>query len=49
MGSGQVFNNLTFRHMGALRKHIQSHVDYVLHHCFGHLQCQANFDNDRKD
>ena len=34
MGSEQVFDNLTFKHMDALRKQIQSLVDSVLHHCF---------------
>ena len=30
----QAFNNLTFKHMDALRKQIQSLVDYVLNHWF---------------
>ena len=30
----QVFGNLTFKHMDALGKQIQSLVDYVLNHCF---------------
>ena len=34
MGIEQVFDNLTFKHMDALRKQIQSLVDYVLNHCF---------------
>ena len=34
MGSGQVFDNLTFKHIDALRKQIQSLVDYALSHCF---------------
>ena len=36
MGLRQVFNELTFnfKHMDALRKQIQSLVDYVLNHCF---------------
>ena len=29
MGSEQVFDNLTFKHMDALRKQILSLVDYV--------------------
>ena len=33
MGSEQVFDNLTLKHMDALRKQIQSLVDYVLKHC----------------
>ena len=32
MGLEQVFDNLTFNHMDALRKQIQSLVVYVLHH-----------------
>ena len=34
MGFEQVFDNLTFKHMDALSKQIQSHVDCVLNHCF---------------
>ena len=34
MGSEQVFDNLTFKHMDALRKQIQSIFDYVLNNCF---------------
>ena len=34
MGFEQVFNNLNVKHMDALRKQIQSLVDYVLNHCF---------------
>ena len=30
----QVFDNLTFKRIDALRKQIQSLVDYVLHYCF---------------
>ena len=30
----QVFDDLTFKHMNALKKQIQSLVDYVLNHCF---------------
>ena len=40
MGFEQVFDNLTFKHIDALRKQIQS---------LGHMQCQANFDIDHKD
>ena len=39
MGFDQVFGNINFKHMDALRKQIQSLVDYVLNHCFGHMQC----------
>ena len=34
MGFKQVFDNLTVKHMDALRKQIQSLADYVLNHCF---------------
>ena len=34
MGFEQVFDNLTFKFMDPLRKHIQSLVDYVLNRCF---------------
>ena len=34
MGFEQVFDNLTFKHMDALRKPIQFLIDYVLSHCF---------------
>ena len=30
----QVFDNLTFNRVDALRKQIQSLVDYVLNYCF---------------
>ena len=31
---GQVFDNLTFKHMDALKERIQPLVDYVLNYCF---------------
>ena len=34
MGFKLVFDNLTVKHMDALRKQIQSLADYVLKHCF---------------
>ena len=34
MGFKQVFDNVNVKHMDALRKQIQSLVDYVLNHCF---------------
>ena len=34
MGFKQVFDNLTVKHVDALRKHIQSLVDYVLNDRF---------------
>ena len=39
LGFEQVFDNLTFKYMDALRKQIQSFVDYVWNHFFGPLQC----------
>ena len=49
-GSEQVFDNLTFKYMDALRKQIQSLDDYVLDHCFWILAMyKANFDNDGRD
>ena len=39
IGSEQVFGDLTFKHRDALRKQIDSLVDYVLNLCFGYLQC----------
>ena len=33
-GFKQVFDNLTVKHMDALRKQIQSLADFVLNHCF---------------
>ena len=34
VGFKQVFDNLTVKHMDALRKQIQSLAAYVLNHCF---------------
>ena len=34
MGLEQVFDNLIFKEMDALRKQIQSLIDYVLNCCF---------------
>ena len=34
MGFKHVFDNLTVKHMDALRKKIQSLVAYALNHCF---------------
>ena len=48
VGFKQVFDNLTVKHIDALRKKIQSLADYVLNHCFGLTQCQGTFENDRK-
>ena len=39
----QVFNNLILKHMDAFRKQIQSLVDFVLNHRFGHMQCKQSF------
>ena len=42
----QVFDNLTFKHMDAPRKQIQSLVDYALNHCFWTYAISSKFDND---
>ena len=34
MGTEQVFDNLTFKNMTALRKKIQCVVDHFLNYCF---------------
>ena len=49
MGFAQVLDNLTFKHMDALRKQIQSLVDYVLDHCFWTYAMLTKFYNDHKD
>ena len=43
MGSEQIFDNLTFKHMDALRKQIQSLVDFVLKHFFWILAVLSKF------
>ena len=48
MGFKQVFDYLTVRHMNALRKQIQSLVDFVVNHCFWAYAVFGNFQNDRK-
>ena len=48
MGLKQVFDNLTFKHMDALRKQIQSPADFVLNHYFWTNAMLRNFENDRK-
>ena len=48
MGFKQVFDNLTVKHMGALRKQIQSLADFVLNHCFWTYAMLRIFENDRK-
>ena len=48
MGFKQVFDNLTVKHMDALRKQIQSLADYVLNHCFSTYGMLGNFQDDRK-
>ena len=48
MGFKQVFDNLTVKHIDALRKQIQSLADYVLDHCFWTYAMSGNFQNDRK-
>ena len=34
MGFGQVFDNLTFKHMTPLRNKIHSVADHILNYCF---------------
>ena len=48
MGFKQVFDNLTIKHMDALRKQIQSLADFLLNHCFLTYAMLMNFENDRK-
>ena len=48
MGFKQVFDNLTVKHMDALRKQIQSLTDYVLNQCFWTYAMLENFQNDCK-
>ena len=43
-----VFDNLTVKHMDALRKQIQSLADFVLNHSFWTYAMLKNFENDRK-
>ena len=38
MEFGQVFDNLTFKHMTALGEKIQSVIDYFLNYFFGYMQ-----------
>ena len=47
MGFKQVFDSLTVKNMGALRKQIQSLADFVLNHCFWTYAILRNFENDR--
>ena len=48
MGFTQVFDNLTVKHMDALRKQIKSLAYFVLNHCFWTNARSGNFENDRK-
>ena len=48
MGFKQVFDNLTIKHMDALRKQIQSLANLVLNHCFWTYEMLRNFENDSK-
>ena len=48
MGFKQVFDNLTVKHIDALRKQIQSLADYVSNHCFWTYAMLGNFQNERK-
>ena len=49
MGFKQLFDNLTVKHMDALRKQILSLADFVLNHCFWTYATLRNFENDRKN
>ena len=49
MGFEQVFENLTVKHMNALRKQIRCLGNYVLNHCFWTYAMLRNFVNDRKN
>ena len=49
MGFKHVFDNLTVKHMDALRKQIQSLANFVLNHCFWTTYAMfRNFENDRE-
>ena len=48
MGFKQVFDNLSVKHMDALRKQIQSLADYALNHCFWTYAVLGNFQDDCK-
>ena len=48
MGFKQVFDNLTNKHMDALRKQIQNLADFILNHCFWAFAMLTNFEDDRK-
>ena len=48
MGFKKVFDNLTAKHLDALRKQIQSPDDYVLNLCFWTYAMLRNLENDRK-
>ena len=43
MGFEQALDDPTFKHMDALRKMIQSLVDYVLNHCFWTFKQGLNY------
>ena len=49
MGFKQIFDNLTVKHMDALRKQIQPLANFVLNHCFWTYGILRNFENDRKE
>ena len=48
MGFKQVFDNLTVKHMDALRKQIQSLADFVLNHYFWTYAMLRNSETYRK-
>ena len=49
MGFEQFFDYLPFKHMTALKKKIQSFIDYFLNYWFGYMQSSANCDDDCED
>ena len=44
----KVFDNLTVKHMDALRKQIHALSNFVLNHCFWTYVILSNFDDDSK-
>ena len=48
MGFKQVFENITVKHMDALRKQIQSLADFVLNQYFWTYAMLRDFENDHK-
>ena len=48
VGFKQLFDNLTVKHMDALRTQIQSLADFVLNYCFWAYAMLRNFENECK-